>query len=117
MSAADRPRRVRQAGVVILVLGLALAAFVYWHATGPASDATGYQIVGGQAYAVDESAAQQAQTERMGGHALVMTTRFSHWLGSLWHGERFAWTLGTLSVVASLLCLWIAGLMEEEPTD
>lgn len=114
MSAAGR---WRLAGWLVLALGLGMAAWVYARSGEAADGGESYRLIGGQAFAVDDSAAQQAQTERMGGHALVMTTQFDHWLGSLWHGRRLAWTLGTLSIAAALACAWIAGLLAEDPSD
>ena len=95
------------------MLGLIAAAVVYLRA-GSADGGGNYQIVGGQAYAVDPSVAQRAQTERMGGKALVMTAQFDDWLGSLWHGQRLAWTLGVLAMAVSGGCVFVAGLMEED---
>ena len=111
---SSTPRRLRQAAAIILAVGLAAAALVYARAGTPDDASGGYAIVGGQAFAVEESPAQRAQTERMGGRALVVTTQFNHWLGSLWHGERLAWTLAALSAFASLLCLYIAGVLAED---
>ena len=98
---------------MILVLGLVVAAVVYFRA-GAVDGGGNYQIVGGQAYAVEPSTSQRAQTERMGGKALVMTAQFDDWFGSLWHGQRLAWTLAVLAAIAAGGCVYVAGLMEED---
>lgn len=112
-------RRLRRVAAIIVVLGLGVAAFVYVRAGGAAGTAAGgYQIVGGQAYAVDDAPrAQRAETERMGGQALVMTGELGRWFDSLWHGRRLAWTLGVGSVLVGWLCWHFAGLMAEELVD
>jgi hypothetical protein len=110
--------RLRLAGIVVLVVGLLAALCVYLvAANGPGgADAAGYRIVNGQAYpvALDDASNELRELERLGGKAASQTYRFNHWLGSLWHGERLAYTLAVLSVALSLMCFYIAGLMAED---
>jgi hypothetical protein len=100
-------RRVRLAGLVILVAGWIAAAVVY----ATAADAPGDGL--------DDRAHQREmqQLERLGGQASVRTAQLDHWLSSLWEGRRLAGTLAVLSLVAAAGCVWIAGLMAEEVDD
>jgi hypothetical protein len=100
-------RRVRLAGLAILVVGWIAAAVVYV----AAGDAQGDGL--------DDRAHQREmqQLERIGGQASVQTARLDQWLSSLWEGRRLAGTLAVLSLLAAAGCLWIAGLMAEEVDD
>ncbi|MES2183847.1 MAG: hypothetical protein V4505_04790 [Pseudomonadota bacterium] len=112
-------RRLRLAGIAILVAGLLAALLVFATAADPAASGAGYRIVGGQAYAVDadDRSPEMQDLARMSGTAGVQTYRFDQWLGSLWHGRRLAATVAVLSAAVGLLCLHIAGLMREEAEE
>ena len=98
-------QRVQLAGIVILVLGLIVAACVYFDASlDDGGDGTGYLT----------SQREMQQVERLGGTATAQTVQFNSWLGSLWHGQRLAWTLAILSLVIGGGCFYIGGLMGEE---
>ena len=73
-----------------------------------------YQVVDGQVYRQSASKAQLQMTERMGGLATVRMAEFDDFLGSLWHGERLAFTLALLSTVVALACIHVAGLAAED---
>jgi len=95
-------RRVRLAGLLILVLGGLAAAIVL----ATASRAGAVDVPG--------LADSEARTlERIGGKATARTVAFDDWLASLWHGERLGWTLAVLSLVVGGACLHVAGLMDE----
>jgi hypothetical protein len=95
-------RRVRLAGVALLVLGWATAVGVYLTAAPEGA---------GDPVALQR---EMNQIARLGGTATVQTVKFDLWLASLWHGERLAFTLAVLSAVGALACFWLAGLMAEE---
>jgi ABC-type transport system involved in cytochrome c biogenesis permease subunit len=110
-------RRLYIAGLLVLILGLIAAAWVYATASADSgAGATGYTIVGGSAYSndADSSAREMQQVERLGGTAAVLTLRLHRWLASLWHGRRLAVTLLVLATAIGLLCFHIAGLMGED---
>ncbi len=99
--------RVQLAGALIAVLGLLVAAFVWFAAArdaDPDGDGTGDVT----------SQREMQQVERLGGRATVQTVQFDSWLGSLWHGQRLAWTLAILSLVVGGGCAYIGVLMGEE---
>ena len=107
--------RLHLASVVILIVGLLAAALIYVMASKKAdADRGDDQIVGGQAYRLDDSARQQQQLERLGGKAAVYTVAFNQWFSSLWEGKRLAYTVAALTVVVAFGCYYIAGLMGEE---
>jgi hypothetical protein len=109
-------QRLCLAAVVILIAGVLAAVVVYIAAANEADpEALGYQIVGGQAYAIaaGDSSRELQQLERLGGKAAVLTFKFQRWVSSLWHGQRLAYMLLLLSGAAALLCWHLAGLMDE----
>ena len=95
-------RRVRLAGLLVLVLGGIAAAIVL---------ATASRTVAADAPGLADSEARTL--ERIGGKATARTVAFDDWLASLWHGERLGWTLAVLSLVVGGACLHVAGLMGE----
>jgi hypothetical protein len=95
-------RRVHFAGALILVLGWIASAVVFVRAQR--EDAARPDTI---------SAAEQFQIERLGGKATARTVEFDHWLASLWHGERLAWTLAVLALAIGGSCMYVAGLMGE----
>jgi len=98
-------QRAYLAGAIILAAGLIAALLVFVNA-----DAAG------DASAGDERTARREayQLARLGGTATVRTVQFDSWLGSLWHGQRLAFTLAVLSLVVAGGCFYIGGLLGEE---
>ena len=98
-------RFVQRLGLVIVAAGLIAAVAV--HITAAADPQA------------DEIAQQREmqQVERLGGTATVQTVKFNLWLGSLWHGERLAFTLAVLGLVVGGACWKIGSLMGEEDVD
>jgi hypothetical protein len=102
MTALTPARRVRLAGLIVLVVGgLAAALVVATARTAAAPDAPGL------------ARSETRELERLGGRATARTVAFDDWLASLWHGERLGWTLAALSLVVGGACLHVAGLMAE----
>jgi ABC-type Fe3+ transport system permease subunit len=97
--------RVQLAGALIVVVGMIVAAFV-WFAAARDGEGDGTGDVTSQR--------EMQQVERLGGRATVQTVQFDSWLGSLWHGQRLAWTLAILSLAVGGGCAWIGALMGEE---
>ena len=112
--------RLYLAGTILLVVGLIAAAVIYFLAANQTgTDAAGYNIVGGNAYALTlaESTRELQEVERLGGQPAVLVLEFHRWFLSLWHGQRLAYTLAVLSAAVALLCFHIAGLMGEDVGD
>lgn len=98
-------RSVQRLGLVIVAAGLVAAVAVYITAAADPQE--------------DEIAQQREmqQVARLGGTATVQTVKFNLWLGSLWQGERLAFTLAVLGVVVGGACWKIGSLMGEEDLD
>jgi hypothetical protein len=95
-------RRVRLAGLFVLVAGWIAAAIVLVAAARAGDD--------------DAPPAARGETrtlERIGGQAVVRTVAFDRWFASLWQGERLGWTLAVLSLVIGGACFYVGGLMGE----
>ncbi|QNK68798.1 hypothetical protein [Variovorax sp. PAMC26660] len=115
--AASPPSRLHRAGIVILIAGWVVAAFLFVLAErnedGMAAD---QRVVNGQVYTVplDASKRELQEVERMGGKATVWMVESEAWLGSLFHGKRLAYTLAVLSSVVAGACIYLAALAAEE---
>ena len=98
-------RLVQRFGLALVAAGLVAGAAVYATAGGDAD--------------VDAMAQQREMREvdRLGGTATVQTVRFNGWLGSLFHGQRLAFTLALLGLVVGGAFWHIGGLMGEELLD
>ena len=97
-------KRIYFSGVAVLVAGLIGATLIYvFSAETPAIDPT--EMASRRAY--------ERSIELFGGKAMVPMVRFHQWLGTLWHGERLAFTMGVLSVVVALACFWAAARVSE----
>jgi hypothetical protein len=105
-TAPARPasRAVRRTGFIVLVLGLAAAGLIALASRPPDFEDS-----------VDRHEA--SAIARIGGAATVRVVQFDQWLGSLWHGERLAWTIAVLSLLVSGACFYLAGLMDEDVGD
>jgi hypothetical protein len=99
-------------GAAILLVGLLCAAWVYLAAPDDSSDSyiIGYELVNGHKYPITaaDSKHYQYQMEQLGGNFMVLSDELARWLSSLWHGQRLAYTIAFLSIVAALVCFWVA---------
>ena len=106
-SARDVPlhKRIYYTGVVVLVAGLIGAALIYvFSAAIPVTDPA-TELANRRAY--------ERSIELFGGKAMLLMVRFNQWLGTLWQGERLAFTVGVLSIAVALACFWLAGRASE----
>jgi hypothetical protein len=99
--------RLRLAGAVILLAGLASAALVYRSAV------TDYD----SAYAkmLNNTKKNEYEMELIGGKANILASELREWFGSLWHGKRLACTLTFISVSGSLACFFVAQRLNHVP--
>lgn len=102
--------RLYLVGISILLAGLLGGVLVYATAADEKSEAVGYQIVGGDVYAIspDDSKAYRRDEELYGGKAAVLEDELNRWFASLWQGKRLAYTLASLSAAAALVCFLAA---------
>lgn len=87
-------QRFYLAGTLVLLLGLAGAAWAWLAATDSVEFAVDY---GG-----DRRAA--LALERVGGKATVWAVELNQWLAGLWHGRQLAYTLAYLTIALALVC-------------
>ena len=98
-------RLVRRIGLSLAVLGLVSGAIVYVSASsGPDADPVARER-------------EMRELARLGGTASVQTVKFDQWMGSLWHGQRLAFTLALLGLAIGGACWHVGGLMDEETQD
>jgi hypothetical protein len=96
--------RLYLAGALIFIAGLVAATLIYRNA----NDADE------RAYAAMDNAQYEYQLERLGGKAMVMVAQFNHWLSSLWHGQRLAYTVAAIAFAAALTCVMAGEKMAEQ---
>ncbi len=99
--------RIRQAGLLLLALGLLSAAVIYLYAISHPDLHPAPDLSADRRYSFE--------VERMGGKAALYIAALNRWLGSLWHGTTLAFTVASLSVLLALLCFWLANLMAYPP--
>ena len=104
-----RARRLYVACLIVLALGLGVAALVYFTADDTAPGST-YIVVDGQAYAVDPATSKTYVRElrRFGGQSAVLFDEFNRWFASLWQGARLGVTLAWLTIATAALLLALA---------
>ena len=96
-------RRVFVVGMLVLVVGWALALSVYLFADP--------ENVSEVASALVNERLQDYNLERVSGKSAVYLMQFSNWLDSLWHGRRLAFTLAGISLVIAFFCFWMAHML------
>jgi hypothetical protein len=57
------------------------------------------------------------QLERIGGQALVFTTRFNRWLATWFHGPRLAGLISVFSLLVAVWCYREAHWLKEEEDE
>jgi hypothetical protein len=53
--------------------------------------------------------------EYIGGNANVLGSEITGWFVGLWHGRNLAYTLAVLTIIAALLCFYIAFALPDLP--
>ncbi len=86
-----RRTRVSRVTVVILGVGLGLAARLWWLAPPPAANPLGFEP--------EDSKKYLRQMEMIGGKANVVASQLQTWFDGLWHGRGLARTVAVLTVV------------------
>lgn len=97
-------RRLNILGIVVLVVGLVCAAFIY-RAAGlqeeESRNAIGYEEGGQEAYPVlpEDSKSYQRSMELYGGKANLLADELRRRIDGLWHGTSLAYTVGLIAVL------------------
>ena len=100
-------RRLRVAGAVVLVAGLAAAGWAHRNAV-PDYDSAYVKML-------NNTKRNEYEMEVIGGKANVFAAELRDWFGSQWHGKKLARTLALLSVGGSLACLFVAHRLNYTP--
>jgi hypothetical protein len=90
MSSPTRRRRILLA---ILVAGLGAAVVIWLRANAPSANPLGYDP--------EDTKTYLRQMEVYGGTANLLATELRVWFASLWRGERLAYTVAILTLVAA----------------
>ena len=89
---------------IVLIVGLAAAAAIYFTAEDEAPLTSSYVITIDPAL----TKAYVRDLERFGGKAAVLFDEFNRWLAGRWHGRALGITIAWLSVGAAGLLYWVA---------
>lgn len=84
--------RLRLGTLAILIIGFVAAIVIYLTAQTPPGNPLGYDPLDTKKYLHD--------LELYGGTANVLAAEFRDWFDSLWHGERLAFTVAVITVIA-----------------
>ena len=113
--------RLRACALLLLLLGMGTAAFLY--ATSPdgdeaaPGDGSSYIMEGGTSYtlAPSDSRSYRRSLEYFGGKSAVEMTELREWFAGLWHGTPLAIIIACSTLLASCGCLYLAESLAEEP--
>ena len=89
--------------VIILLVGLGSAIYIYQTDEDYSSGVLGYEIIGGSSYPImaQNSKMYRHDLELYGGKAAVLEDEFSRWIVGLWHGKTLAYTITFITLVTS----------------
>ena len=99
--------RLRLAGALILLVGLAAAAVVN-RTAAPDPDSAYVKML-------NNTKRTEYEMEVIGGKANLFAAELREWFSSLWHGRRLAHTLAFLSAGGSLACFFVAHRLNFSP--
>ena len=110
MIAGDRRARLQLAAWLVLAVGLASAAAIYFSADEEVELSTSYVVV------IDPTVTKTYVRElrRFGGQAAVLFDEFNRWFAGLWHGKALGITIAWISVAAAVVIFWIAQRMPKQ---
>ncbi|MCG6534056.1 MAG: hypothetical protein L7F78_05070 [Syntrophales bacterium LBB04] len=98
------PRTRTLIGLIILLVGLSSAVYIYRFAEKRASNVLGYEQGGGGTYPVDpgDSKKYLRDLELYGGKANVLLDELRRWLVGLWHGKNLAIIMAVGTIVIAI---------------
>jgi len=90
---------------LVLIVGLATAAAIYFTAEDEPQQSSSYVIV------IDPAMTKTyvRDLERFGGKAAVLFDEFNRWFAARWHGKALGVTIACLSAGAAALLFWVSG--------
>ena len=99
----DRQTRLKLISVIILLVGLGSATWIYQGAENTPYGALGYLNEGGILFPVmpEDSKQYLRSMELYGGKANVLADQFRRWFVGLWHGKSLAFTVACIAILIS----------------
>ncbi len=97
---SEPPTRLKLIGVLILLVGLGTAAWIYHGADTVPYGALGYE--GGYPIMPEDSKQYLRSMELYGGKANVLADELRRWLGGLFHGKSLAFIIACTSIIIAL---------------
>ncbi|MCX5891361.1 MAG: hypothetical protein NTY36_18220 [Deltaproteobacteria bacterium] len=99
----DQPTRLKLISIIILLVGLGCAAWIYQRAENVPYGALGYVNEGGILYPVmpDDSKQYLRSMELYGGKANVLADQFRRWFVGLWQGKSLAFIIACATIITS----------------
>jgi len=96
---------MRLVAALVLIVGLATAAAIYFTAEDEPQLGSSYVIV------IDPAMTKTyvRDLERFGGKAAVLFDDFNRWFASRWHGRALGVTVAWISIGVAALLFWISG--------
>lgn len=109
----DLPTRLNLLGVIILLVGLGIATWIYQQAGIDAYGVLGYVQEGGVLYPInpEDSKSYLRGLELYGGKANVLVDEFRRWFGGLWQGKSLAIIVGCTATILSLGLFYTANYL------
>ena len=104
-----KERLARSGSKLILLAGLAAAVAIYFTAPPPPTDPAEYGIT--------DTKANVREMEYIGGKANVLAVQFRGWFASLWHGQRLAFTVAALTLVAAFVFWFVVHPVPDVPHE
>jgi hypothetical protein len=107
---ADLRILINLISVIILLVGLGMAIYIYQSADMDASGVLGYQIIGGTVYPImpENTKIYRHDLEVYGGKAAVLADEFRRWFIGLWHGKSLAFTIAVITIFISFVGFFTA---------
>jgi hypothetical protein len=109
-------RKLLAACALVLVVGLAIAGWIYSRADDGPDLSGAYQIVVvdgvPQPIAPNESRAYRRELQRYGGKMALLFDDIGRWWNGLWYGRVLALTVAFISVIVSFALYFIALTVE-----
>ena len=98
--------RLRLMGWLVLIVGLAVSAWIFRTADDDTSDVIGYVVADGRSYPVTTRDSKQYRhnLERFGGKMAVFADDLNRWIRSLTEGRRLAVVIAVSSFGVAALC-------------
>ena len=95
---------MRLIAALVLIVGLATAAAIYFIAEEEAPLTSSYVIT------IDPALTKTyvRDLERFGGKAAVLFDDFNRWFAGRWHGKALGVTVAWISIAVALVLFWVA---------